>query len=480
MTNIYQAALDGDITTLRYLLETGANPNDRGFLGLGNPPLYAAAFNGHEEAVRLLLEHGADPLLSRNILSLALDNGHYTTALLLLGSGAATDFPKHSSNATFYTNEYVDNGKAHEIPHLDKRNFYSQTLMHIAAQEGDVNKIYAFVKEGADVNVGAFGNITPLHEAVERGKLQAAEALLKNGADVNATTDLDVTPLHRAAILGNKDMCDLLLAWGADPNAVTAFGETPVHWAAEHGGLEAIEKIKIWGGNIDLADEQGYTPLQDAICWKQKAVVNFLVSHGADIHHVAKDGLSVTDLARVSGDKEILFSVQNDEPILISKSIITQEEHLMSQSIDKFDYSMRTRDEKIKDDLKDLGHDTKEKAKETRDKIEDKAGDLKKDAERKWEDLKDDAKHENERLKDTVEDIKDDVKQHYGKFLLDSLVEFGEQPGYERSLEEYSHCKLHSSIEVEGAAWEGYVGNFSDINVVLPQAMVAVEGGEVI
>lgn len=58
---IGEAAVNGQVEAIEYLVTHGADPNARG--EYDRTPLWRAAFNSHTEAIRALLERGADPRL---------------------------------------------------------------------------------------------------------------------------------------------------------------------------------------------------------------------------------------------------------------------------------------------------------------------------------------------------------------------------------------------------------------------------------
>jgi ankyrin repeat protein len=70
LTKLYRAARHGDLSTVKYLLKKGADPNVSTRCGLR--PLHIAAYWGEVKVVKALLEAGADP---------TLDNGAGWTAL---------------------------------------------------------------------------------------------------------------------------------------------------------------------------------------------------------------------------------------------------------------------------------------------------------------------------------------------------------------------------------------------------------------
>lgn len=94
----------------------------------------------------------------------------------------------------------------------------SDTSLHEAARENDVEKLLLLVEEGYSVDSEYLLWGTPLHSAASHGSLDAAKALINVGSDVNKRAGgNEYTPLHRAAIDFRMDMIELLLSHGADP-----------------------------------------------------------------------------------------------------------------------------------------------------------------------------------------------------------------------------------------------------------------------
>ena len=81
-------------------------------------------------------------------------------------------------------------------------NNLSETPLHVAAREGDVEEIKELIKYGADIEARTEKEMTPFHIVAYLGNIKAIIALLKAGANIEAR-DARGTPLH-AAIIGNK------------------------------------------------------------------------------------------------------------------------------------------------------------------------------------------------------------------------------------------------------------------------------------
>ena len=104
---------------------------------------------------------------------------------------------------------------------LDKKAFANVfdcqglTPMHMAAQYGHAEIVYALMNSGADINAKTnFRGLTPLHWAAFWGHIEAVDALLKNGADINARDHKGYTPLSWAEYYEHYDMARLLARKG--------------------------------------------------------------------------------------------------------------------------------------------------------------------------------------------------------------------------------------------------------------------------
>jgi ankyrin repeat protein len=89
-TQLHKWAVRGDASTVRELLEAGANSNERDHAGW--TPLHEAALRGRLEVLKLLLQHGADPNAlgadQDTPLHDAVENGHGDIVRVLLAHGA--------------------------------------------------------------------------------------------------------------------------------------------------------------------------------------------------------------------------------------------------------------------------------------------------------------------------------------------------------------------------------------------------------
>jgi ankyrin repeat protein len=176
---VADAAMKGDVATVRTLLKDGADVN--AVQGDGVTGLHWAARLGAEELASTLVVAGANVK-------------------------AAT-------------------------------RFGAITPLHLAAERGAGAVVALLVKAGADVDAPSSTGATPLMFAAASGDTASVKALLDAGADIEARErDREQTPLIFAAAANRVDVVKLLLASGADKNvstrvidlmALSANGENP-------------------------------------------------------------------------------------------------------------------------------------------------------------------------------------------------------------------------------------------------------------
>jgi ankyrin repeat protein len=136
-----------------------------------------------------------------------------------------------------------------------------------------------------DVNARQPDGATPLLWAAFEGDVPEAARLLKAGADINAVNNYGVNALLLAADISNTELIQLLLKNGADANSANADNETALHLIARSGNVEAAKLLLKAGAKPDLRERFGeQTPLMWAVARRQPAMVDLLVSKGADVN----------------------------------------------------------------------------------------------------------------------------------------------------------------------------------------------------
>ena len=250
--------------------------------------IHDAAKNGDLGRVKALVKESPDLVFSRDddgwtALHYAALNGKKDVVELLLANKADVN-AKAGNGATPLD---IAAGHGHKgVTELLRRHGgqeYFSSELHEAAQNGDLEKVKALLKDNPDLvfskdSAGA----TPLHLAAINGRTDGAKLLLADHADVNAKDNqLGYTPLHCAAFFGHKDVAELLLASHADVNAKDNKGSTPLHLAAGRGHRDVVELLLANNADVNAKANNGATPLDFAGGGGHKDVVELLRLHGS-------------------------------------------------------------------------------------------------------------------------------------------------------------------------------------------------------
>lgn len=156
-------------------------------------------------------------------------------------------------------------------------------------------------------------NGLPLLSAAEKGDEAEVRTLLSASANVNAANKLGNTALMLAADNGHLAVARLLIAAGAEINAANKSGFTALMNAADQGDLSMVETLVIAGADVNARSKVDYTALHMALrhpcdndrpCRKISLLVRFLISNGADVDAVTKDGETALMVAAALGNAE--------------------------------------------------------------------------------------------------------------------------------------------------------------------------------
>jgi pectate lyase len=229
-TPLHWALIMGNQELAEFILAQGVDVNAKDKRGWA--PLHYAARNGTKELSELLIAKGADINAKNNSGETPLDAAVFTNA-----------------------NPVVDL--------LIAKGAESSTL-NVAAYRGDLDKIRAALKDGADVNSKNSQGETLLYSAALEGRKDIVEFLIIQGADINSKNSQAKTALHAAAVGGHKDVVELLIAKGVDINVLSSMNQTPLYLAVSNKHKEVVELLLAKGADINIKDWQGQTALQIA------------------------------------------------------------------------------------------------------------------------------------------------------------------------------------------------------------------------
>lgn len=192
----------------------------------------------------MLLERGIDP-------HLALEDG--STAIVAASSGGYQEIVRLIAE--------------HDKSCLAVRFKNDSTALMTAALNGYLTVVQVLLAQGAEVNALNHDKWSALSVAAQKGCFQITRELLAHGAEVDACSEKGFTPLMYAVKAGHVNIAQELLAKGAKVN----------HFRLSEDGA-SLEQAA-----IPLM--YGYmTPLLLAINLGDEAMIELLLTHGADLY----------------------------------------------------------------------------------------------------------------------------------------------------------------------------------------------------
>ena len=283
LTPLLFASRQGHTASVKALVAGGADINAAS--ADGTTPLLIATINGHFDLAKYLLESGADP----TIVSEA--GGTPLYAVLNVKYAQLADYPQPTSYKQQRI-EYLDlmdaflDAGADINARLTKKVWYSgynfdlsnvnetgATVFWRAAYASDVEAMQLLVARGADFSL-------PTQKTPERRRRnQPTEDL--SGLPPVPMGGPAVTPLQAAAGVG--------YGFGFAANS---------HRYHPAGQLRAVKYlVEDLGVDVNERDHRGYSAVHHAAARGDNEMINYLISKGADVTFVSRNGQTTVDLA---------------------------------------------------------------------------------------------------------------------------------------------------------------------------------------
>jgi ankyrin repeat protein len=290
----------------------------------GLTPLLYAVRQGYPESTEALLKAGADinhasagdktsPLL------MAVINGHFDLATALLEKGANPNTASANGVTPLYGILNVEWAPKALYPqpraHMQQKIGYLELMKQLLDAGADPNarlkmKVwysgYSFDLSGVD-EIGA----SVFWRAAYASDVAALRMLVAAGADPNVPT---MKPAGRARFGDMLETREVVDQSGLPPVAVGGPSVTPLHAAAGVGygegfganshrfaptGMLAAVKylVEELGADVNAADHEGNTALHHAAARGDNEMILYLVSKGANVKAVDREGRTTVDMA---------------------------------------------------------------------------------------------------------------------------------------------------------------------------------------
>ncbi|XP_054708988.1 ankyrin repeat and SOCS box protein 10-like [Uloborus diversus] len=246
--------------------------------------LHYAVFHRHTEAVKLLLVRGANPNVMDDVgyspMHLCAERGFCNVIRILLRYNARVDFSRVLPGDTAYG--------------FPPRASQTDEPLRLALKNGYYKAAELLLKNGANPNTEYFlGHEINLLNPLD---IEGIDLLLKYGADSNAADRQGMTLLMKACRNPEAyDTADLLITCGADVNAMTIEDQrTPLHYAVLGGNFNTVTLLVRNGACVRLPEDyKKPPPLFFAVLKEDFHMMRYLVNAGADVN----DGSAVVGSA---------------------------------------------------------------------------------------------------------------------------------------------------------------------------------------
>lgn len=203
---------------------------------------------------------------------------------------------------------------------IDLKLKKSNTALHYAVGEDNLESVKFLLNHGANVNVKGQKEATPSLIAASKGCIKVLKVLLDAGAaNIHARDATGKSFLHHAVIGVNltkdikprQQVIKLLLEKGLEVNDKDQSGQTPLHFAVFRESFELVEFLLKNGAGVDeVTNVKKARPIFLAVSHKCKEIVKLLLASGANISHQDNNGNNVLHRA-------VLLSTDNEEMVRI-------------------------------------------------------------------------------------------------------------------------------------------------------------------
>ena len=304
-TPLHFAAADGRLEVVKYLVGNGADFNVKNVIG-STPLHFAAKFNKLEVVKYLIEEKGADinvrDYYKKVPLHLAAENSCLEVVKYLVEEkGADVNVGDYYKKVPLHlaAENTCQEVKKYSVKEKDV-NFNGITILHNAADDGDLEMVKYLIEKGARIDLKINGK-TPLNVLEHKGYKHVVDSIVKKltkrffdavkyedlsevldlinqGVSVNVKDRNGQTLLHCAAINGKLKVVKYLVEKKhADVNVKDDSGMVPLHYAIMTANLEMIMYLtETKGIDLNVIDDNGQTPLKTAFEIGRTDIVEYL------------------------------------------------------------------------------------------------------------------------------------------------------------------------------------------------------------
>lgn len=161
-------------------------------------------------------------------------------------------------------------------------NSSSETLLHVAAEHGQLSVIELLIQKGARLDLQDNKGQTALHRAASKGNTEIVRALTKAGAPIYTLDLQGKTPIHLAAQNEKRHSVKVLVDEEVKESK-SHTQDTFLHMAATEDNWQLAERLLHGGASVDARNKLNKTALFYAVTRNNEKTVNVLLNAGANV-----------------------------------------------------------------------------------------------------------------------------------------------------------------------------------------------------
>ena len=164
---------------------------------------------------------------------------------------------------------------------------------------------YDFLVESMDLTLRDGIGQTVLHLAAQYLDKEKIEKLVGMGCEVDAKDSKGYTPYFHAVLANNLENMSVLKNLNCNYMYEHELsGRAAIHVAAQYGAMDALKALLEMGMSMDLEDSEGLTPVVIASYYGKSDVCAYLIENGARSDNIDKQG--VMGLMRIAASMPTL------------------------------------------------------------------------------------------------------------------------------------------------------------------------------
>ncbi|CAI0646521.1 unnamed protein product [Colletotrichum noveboracense] len=270
----------GQKQTFNFLIDKGANPNDRG--GQSMYPIQVAAKHCPEHVVDILIAAGAD---TNAYMGGDNENSFHDTPRIGNVHSGATDHKSALFQAAgrelstlSLVRKLVAAGATLPSHTEEQHSLLEEALHHF---KGDIAGTESFPFECQ--SDGKFTVTPSIAYLFQEGCAAALTFLLGQMPNVRTTSVQWGLVLQMAAFNGNLDIVELLLDRGTNINRIGHYCGTALQAASSQGHEKLVQKLLDAGAHVNTIAGRWQTALRAALVGGHEETVKLLLEHGAEV-----------------------------------------------------------------------------------------------------------------------------------------------------------------------------------------------------